>query len=201
MANCIKDIINNISVINTCKIGLGGLRKVYVSTFDTNIYSNLTIVNGQITNIAASVKFSEIDFDNTVSFFSQKFNYDLNAYELILTLQLLIVDPDKRSAIDALIKANLVFLIQDNNNKWFMIGEKTGAKSFSFDSTTDVHRQKSIYNYSFLSKSDSLPFSVDPEIIDFATTVDCSELDLWRFQNSTDLYWYKYRDCIVHGII
>lgn len=201
MANCISDIISNISAINNCGIGLPGIKKVFLTEYTSNIFSQLTIFNGQIIGLSDSIKFSELDFDSTVSFYSEKRNFDNLTYDLTLTLQLLVYDPDKRSAIDALVKSKLVFLIQNYNDKWFMFGEKLGATCFDYNSTTSFRKDKTQYNFTFLSEIGYLPFSVDPSIISFITNVDCSALDQWRFENSIDLYWYKYRNCIVNGII
>lgn len=201
MANCINDIILNISTINSCGVGLGGLKQCYIATYDSTVFTNMIITNGQIINLGNNIKFSELEFDRTVSFFAFKPDFINDAYQLALTLQLKIVDPDKRTAIDALVKADLIFLIQDMNNKWFLLGEKTGISCSDMNATTDTFKNKSVYNFTYTCKSDYLPYSVDTNLISFITSIDCSELDRWRFLYSQDLYWYKFRNCIVNGII
>lgn len=193
-------LINNIyalNVLNECSFNVPGLTQLFVAPYNSNIYSKLTIFNNQITDIDASVKFTELEANKFNSKYSESYNYETKKYEQNLFVEILKLDWNKRNSIDSLIKTQLVIIFKDANGKYYILGEKSGVASNQYSATTDVYLQnKSIYTFNFFGKSDYPLFGVAPELIDKLTDPDCS--DLWGTQPTwSPLFWTQYQDCSI----
>jgi|SRR6478735_3267662 len=195
--SCIIENLKNLSIdLNECRTSIGGIKKLLVCNYSSNIYSKLNIVNNVVIEIDSSLIFREIHFNKFNSKYSDTFNYDLNKYEFNLNIELIRVSPEKRVSIDLLVKQNLVFIVQLTNGEYIILGEKSGIKSNSYNSTTDTYSNKSNYNYNFYFKNDYLPFQVSSDLVDEIQLRICADLNEELALSST-LFWLEYADCLI----
>jgi len=197
---CIINKINNISFLNECRASIGGIKKLLICNFSSDIYSKLTIINNIVTNIDSSVVFRELEFNKYNSKYTDTYNYTLEKFEYNIQIELNRISPDKREYINTLIKGSFVFIIQLQNGEYIILGEKSGIKSNNFTSTTDTFTNKSNYLFNYYFKNDYLPFEVDSTLVSNLLNRICTDLN-GEFALGSSLYWNPYRDCLIGDLV
>ena len=187
---CFTDELYDLNSLNECRTVVPGIRRLMVAAYRSDLFKSLTILNQQITAINIPITFIELVVNDKACKYTQKYNYSTKKYEQTLELDISIFDTAKNRAIDSLLKSKLVFLVQDRNSKWLMVGEKYGINSIDNNSGLD----NSNYQIKYFGGSEYSNLGVsDQAILDM--TADCSDLDN---QNTGSIFfWGKYKDCII----
>ena len=192
---CILNI-NDLNNINRCAMNAAGISKIYITNYNADFFNSLEFFGNYVSKVNQTIRFLELDYNKVNSKYSDSYNYQSNKYELSLDLELVGLDYEKRNIMDALVKSKIMVIFKSMNGKYFLLGEKVGITSSKFSSTTDVFNGKSVYNFTFNSKSDYLPFGVSPDIIDSITKIDCSDINSSLALDNNYL-WLPYSECIV----
>jgi len=197
---CFINNINNLSIINECRFVIGGVKRLWVSNYSTNLWKSIKLNNlGIISFLENDYLFQEVKFSDANTKFSETYNYSEKKYEQSLDLEIGRYTYEKRDFIDSLIKAKLVFIFEDYNGKYHIMGEKTGVNSNSFTSGTDVFNGKSAYQFKFFLKSDYGLLGLDSSLIKDLTEEDCSILN-GELALSSTLIINKYANCLVGNL-
>jgi hypothetical protein len=192
---CILNI-NDLNNLNRCAMNIAGISKIYITNYNPDFFNSLEFFGNYVNKINQTIRFLELDYNRINSKYSDLYNYESNKYELSLDLELVGLDYEKRTVMDALVKSKIMVIFKSMNGKYFLLGEKVGITSSKFSSTTDVYSGKSVYNFTFNSKSDYLPFGVAEDLIDSITKIDCSDINSSLALGNLYL-WLPYSECIV----
>jgi hypothetical protein len=120
-----------------CRDAVGGLRAVYVvvDASDNPVTlatAGTTIVNGEITNVPASLEAYKIDLLKGHGSFTETFQMSAENgtvfYEQVIELTLLKADHATTQWLRALGKVRCTFLAHDNNDTVYVIGFDEGAE-------------------------------------------------------------------------
>lgn len=192
--SCINNNIFNLNLINSCRTNIGGIKRLFIGVYNADLFKNLKIINNNVTTINYPIQFTELLFNKTTTKYSEKYNYIDKKYEQTFELDLIKYDFEKRQAIDSLNKSKLVFIFQDMNGKYNIIGEKTGITANNLDAFTDTFANKSGYLFKFFGKSDYLALGINEDLIN--QMVNCADLDD-ELCLSSILYWKPYENCLI----
>lgn len=192
--SCIINNINEISVINNCTMSIGGIKSLLIAPFKSDFYKNITIVDNIVTKIDYPIVFNEIMNDDTISNWKEEFDYTKNLWSQKLQMNLTKYDYNKRQYIQALVKSKVMFIIEDNNGLFYLVGEKNGMSSIQAVAGTGVLAAKSEYDFVFQGFSDLPALGISEDLV--KKKVDCGDLSEALALSST-LYWYPYYDCLV----
>lgn len=134
---------NNLGSIKTALVGSKSDILSKVVTENTNPDSDGTVT--AITRVVGS-KFEKIELVKDTSMMSQELNVDLvgdtHSYTQVVELGFRRIDLRKRNAVEALVhgRRDLVIIVEDNNDEWWLIGADQGARVSANPLTTNNTR-------------------------------------------------------------
>jgi hypothetical protein len=129
--------------ISYCDFSTGGLKKLYLT--NKSLIDSVEFTNDNLGLIADYVSRNTLywfDFDlnkdtaNLTEVLEDTGRGDL--YRVTLDNTYIELDFAKRRIFEEMIKGELVAIVQDNNNKYWSIGEQDGLRVTSYQSTTDL---------------------------------------------------------------
>lgn len=193
--SCFVDNILNLNDLNdSCNFNLAGVKSFFTAKYDENLFKNLKIDGDRIININYPITFQEVVVNEKACKFEENYNFQTKKYDQKFLLDLNTYDTDKRSAIDLIIKTKQIFIIQDNNQKYFMFGEKTGVLAQSANMGTGTQNDKTGYTFNFQTSSNYAALGIDRIVFEMA--IDCDDLIGETCLNSIK-FWNPYKQCLI----
>jgi len=113
-----------------CKDSIGGIQKVYLMTYDEDLFNKFTISGNEITEIAAITIFKYDLRANTTGFTSTFTSSDENGttyYEQTLELQLQKIVKEDLPHLDNIAKGRCQAFVLDANDNVFVMGTRFGC--------------------------------------------------------------------------
>ena len=132
MANKFYEFACNVSEgrLVACKDVIGGIRKIYLKTFDDAFLGDLTISSNEITEIAATTVYQYDLRANTATYNSNFTSSDANGttyYEQVLEVQLQKIVKQDLPNLDNILKGRCQVFILDANDNVFLMGTRFGC--------------------------------------------------------------------------
>ena len=156
-----------------CAGNIGGIRAVYLANFDD--VTGVTVTDGKVSAItmAASAKFKKYNFKPGTGSMSSTLNRDLAAGTNYVSTDLLLqfnrMETAKRVEMNALSQGELIAIVKDNNNVFWLLGREEPLNATAGDGQTGTARSDgNRYTLTLQDTSETWPF----EILDTVVTTD-----------------------------
>lgn len=169
-------------IIRGCRRNTGGIKKVYIANFDdlvsvTPVISDDLTDTGFITAITMAgspvAGFYRYEFTKDSSSYTETFSQDIasetGGWVQSLNLVFAKNEASKRNAIKMLGQNSTLIIVEDKNNKFWLLGEENGCELTSVEAGTGVlNTDRNGYNVTFEGRE---PFGArEIFVTDYATT-------------------------------
>lgn len=148
-------LTNNIAT--DCGFNHGGLKSIWLANW-TNLIPYLGYTNIQrIRDISTFVNWENFALEENICSFKEEMNLNSKligrVYVHTLNLYFTQMSYQKRQVLDQLCKSNLLAIVKDMNDKYWLIGVDTPLKAVTFAQKTDILNGANDINLSFISNS------------------------------------------------
>ncbi len=157
-------------IVKDCATSIGGIKKAYIAC--SNDVTGVTITDDMVSAITASTgAFKEYQFKKeTGNFITTATVSDSGSvfYSTDIVLQFLKQETAKRIEIAALAVGDLVVIIQDNNNKYWLFGSDENPVSLSAGTaeTGTAWGDFNGYNITLQGVDQNMPYEVEKSAVD-----------------------------------
>lgn len=127
-----------------CRDNAGGIVEVYIGNFPSGYTANewYSETTGTVTSISGISLYQFEPNKNSSGWVENILSTVENGtigYELVLTLNFAKNDADKRNAIKVLGQANLIAIVRDKNEKYWLLGPQNGLEITGGNSASGVN--------------------------------------------------------------
>lgn len=166
--------------INSCSdYTLGGVKNIWLANW-YDVYPIYSQTNRNMIFTMRDLEWLEFNSEDKFVSFTEEQDLTVPAgryFKQNVTLYFPKLSEDKRQAIDQIIKSNLICVIEDYNNKYWLVGQSNPLKSSIYVGKTGVVGDSSGYNITLSGVSTYLCREISSSYVDNSITLKTLIID------------------------